>query len=160
MDNLLKEQLIKAMISSKKMLMMTTVNSGVPFAEFIMLMHIFRLSNEEGALGGVRVMKIKEQAHISLPAVSQQLRILENKGLLIRSVAARDRRITLVSLTPAGSDLLKRIRENTDAVMEELVEKVGKETISDYIRSSEIIVKTLIEFRGDKIETIFSDCMQ
>ena len=147
------------MISSKKMLMMTTVSTGVPFAEFIMMMHIFRLSNEEDAKGGVRVMKIKEQTHISLPAVSQQLRILENKGLLIRSIAAQDRRITLVSLTPAGADLLKHIRENTDAVMEELVEKVGEKTISEYIRSSETIVKTLIEFRGDKIETIFPDCI-
>lgn len=158
MDSLLKEQLIKTMLSSKKMLMMTTASAGVPFAEFVTLMHIFHLSQEADAKDGVRVMRIKEMTHISLPAVSQQVRTLEEKGLVVRSIRAKDRRISLVALTPAGHDVLKRVRENTDAVMEELVLKVGEETIREYIRITDTVMKSLTEMRGATPDNVHPDC--
>ena len=152
MDNLLKEQLFKTMFVSRKMMMITSANSGVPFAEYATLMHIFRLSQDDDANAGVRVMKIKEYSHVSLPAVSQQLRSLEDKGLVERNTTAEDRRVTLVSLTPAGQKILDHIKIGTDAVIEELVQKVGEANIREYIRLSNQITKTLEENHG------MSDC--
>lgn len=148
MDNLLKEQLFKTMFVSKKMMMITSVNSGVPFAEYATLMHIFRLSQDDDAIAGVRVMKIKEHSHVSLPAVSQQLRSLEEKGLVQRNTTAEDRRVTLVSLTPAGQKILDHVRTGTDAVLEELVQNIGEANIREYIRLSNEIMKTLEETHG------------
>lgn len=149
MDNLLKEQLFKTMFVSKKMMMITSGNSGVPFAEYATLMHIFRLSQDDDAIAGVRVMRIKEHSHVSLPAVSQQLRSLEEKGLVQRNTTAEDRRVTLVSLTPAGQKILDHVRKGTDAVLEELVQKIGEANIREYIRLSNEIMKTLEETHGE-----------
>ena len=160
MDSLLKEQLIKTMLSSKKMLMMTTASAGVPFAEFATLMHILHLSQEADAKEGVRVTRIKEMTHISLPAVSQQVRTLEEKGLVIRSIKPNDRRITLVALTPSGCDVLKRVRENTDAVMETLVLQVGEETIREYIRITDTVMKALTDMRSDNPDNVHQDCFR
>jgi len=148
LDNLLKEQLFKTMFVSKKMMMITSANSGVPFAEYATLMHIFRLSQDDDAIAGVRVMKIKEHSHVSLPAVSQQLRSLEEKGLVRRNTTAEDRRVTLVSLTPAGQKILDHVRTGTDAVLEELVQNIGEANIREYIRLSNEIMKTLEETHG------------
>ena len=136
------------MFVSKKMMMITSVNSGVPFAEYATLMHIFRLSQDDDAIAGVRVMKIKEHSHVSLPAVSQQLRSLEEKGLVQRNTTAEDRRVTLVSLTPAGQKILDHVRTGTDAVLEELVQNIGEANIREYIRLSNEIMKTLEETHG------------
>jgi len=152
LDNLLKEQLFKTLFVSRKMMMITSANSGVPFAEYATLMHIFRLSQDDDANAGVRVMKIKEHSHVSLPAVSQQLRSLEEKGLVKRNTTVEDRRVTLVSLTPAGQKILDHIKIGTDAVIEELVQKVGEANIREYIRLSNQIMKTLEENHG------MSDC--
>lgn len=148
MDNLLKEQLFKTMFVSRKMMMITSANSGVPFAEYATLMHIFHLSHDEDAKTGVRVMKIKEHSHVSLPAVSQQLRSLEEKGLIKRNTTTKDRRVTLVSLTPAGQEILEHVKISTDAIVEELVLKLGEASIREYIRLSNEIMKSLEETHG------------
>jgi DNA-binding MarR family transcriptional regulator len=148
LDSVLKEHLIKSMIHSKKMLMITTAGSGVPFTEIAMLMHIFHLSQKDTAGCGVRVTKIKDQTHISLPAVSQQLRALEQKGLVERNVTANDRRITLVSLTPAGLDAIQQVNEHTDKIMEELVTKVGEDNIRQYVQLSQLILMSLEEMKN------------
>ena len=145
LDSILKDQLIKAMIHSKKMLMITADGSGVPFAEIAMLMLIFHLSQNDTEGNGVRVMKIKDQTHISLPAVSQQLRALEQKGLVERNITVHDRRITLVSLTPAGCEAIKKVNEHTDQIVGELVRKVGEDNIRQYIHLSQMILNGLEE---------------
>ena len=136
------------MFVSRKMIMITSANSGVPFAEYATLMHIFRLSQENDAGAGVRVMKIKEHSHVSLPAVSQQLRSLEEKGLVKRSTTTEDRRVTLVSLTPAGQKILEHVKIVTDAMIEELVLKIGEASIREYIRLSNEIMTSLEETHG------------
>lgn len=143
MDALLKEQFIRSMLSSKRMMMITTMNAGIPFSEFGMLMHIHRLSSADESQTGVQVTRIKDQTHISLPAVSQQLKSLENKGLVVRSTTKEDRRITLVSLTPSGCDILKGVKESTDEIMEQLIDIVGEEEIKQYIKISGNIMKAL-----------------
>ena len=143
MDALLKEQLIKAMVSSKRMMMNTTMNAGIPFSEFAMLMHIHRLSLSDDSHSGVRVSKIKDQTHISLPAVSQHLKALENKEFVVRSTMKEDRRITLVSLTPSGCDILKSVKERTDKILGQLIDIVGEEEIQQYIKISANIMMAL-----------------
>jgi len=148
LDNSLKEQLISAVISSKKLLLLTTVNSGVPFAEFMMLVHIDRLSAFEEDGGGVRVSRIKDQTHVSLPAVSQQLRTLENKGLIERTITAKDRRIALVSLTPAGCEVLRAVKQHTDILLDKILQHVGEDNIRQYIELSKMIMESLDPAEG------------
>lgn len=50
-------------------------------------------------------------AHMDIAAVSRQLRLLEDAGFVQRAATARDGRVALVSLTPSGRRVAKRIRE-------------------------------------------------
>ena len=145
MDRLLKDQFIKAVLSSKKMLMLFSAKTGVPFAEIAILMHIHHLTISDTENAGVCVTGIKDQTHISLPAVSRQLSSLEQKGLIERKTMAKDRRITLVSLTPAGDETIKKIIEQRDLQMENLAMQVGEEYIRKYIEMSSTIVSCLEE---------------
>jgi DNA-binding MarR family transcriptional regulator len=49
-------------------------------------------------------------AQMDISAVSRQLRLLEEEDLVRRATAASDARVALVSLTPAGRRVAKRIR--------------------------------------------------
>lgn len=49
-------------------------------------------------------------AHMDISAVSRQLRLLEEDDLVGRAAAASDGRVALVSLTPAGTRVARRIR--------------------------------------------------
>jgi DNA-binding MarR family transcriptional regulator len=49
-------------------------------------------------------------AHMDIAAVSRQLRLLEEQDLVRRATAASDGRVALVSLTPTGTRVAKRIR--------------------------------------------------
>ena len=143
MDSQLKDQLMKAMLSSKKMLILITAKAEIPFAEIAILTHIYQLTNKELTDDGVRVTCIKDQTHISLPAVSQQLRILEQKGFIERKTTVKDRRITLVTLTPAGYEILKKVIDYRDQLLEKLVLEVGEENIWKYIEMSNRIMNCL-----------------
>jgi DNA-binding MarR family transcriptional regulator len=50
-------------------------------------------------------------AHMDVAAVSRQLRLLEDAGFVKRATADGDGRVALVSLTPSGRRIGKRIRE-------------------------------------------------
>jgi DNA-binding MarR family transcriptional regulator len=143
MDRLLKDQFLKAVLSSKRMLMLFSAKSGVPFAEIAILMHIHHLTTEDVDNDGVCVTGIKDQTHISLPAVSRQLSSLEQKGLIERKTMPKDRRITLVSLTAAGEDVLKKIIEQRDLQMDKLGVEVGEEYIRKYVEMASTILNCL-----------------
>lgn len=143
MDRLLKDQFIKTLLSSKRMLMLVTANAGVPFAEIAILMHIHHLTAGDVENDGVCVTGIKDQTHISLPAVSRQLSSLEQKGLIERNTMSKDRRITLVTLTPAGNEIIKKVIEQRDLQMEKLGMQVGEEYIRKYIEMSLKILSSI-----------------
>lgn len=141
----MKDQFIKTLIGSKKMLMLITAEAGVPFAEIAILMHIHHLKNQDTEKVDVCVTGIKDQTHISLPAVSRQLSSLEQKGLIERNIMAKDRRITLVTLTPAGEEIIAKVIEQRDLQMEKLEKKVGEEFIRKFVEMSGTIMSCLEE---------------
>ena len=68
------------------------------------------------AFGTLTVSALAERAHLSLPAASQMVERLVQRGLLARSEDPSDRRQKLVVLTGAGEALLERIeRLNAEA---------------------------------------------
>jgi DNA-binding MarR family transcriptional regulator len=142
-DQLLKDHFIKTLINTKKMLMLITANMEIPFAEIAILMHIRHLHANDCENDGVCVTGIKDQTHISLPAVSRQLSSLEQKGLIERNTMAKDRRITLVTLTPAGEKIIEKVIEQRDLHMEKLSAEVGDEYIRKYIEMSGTIMRCL-----------------
>lgn len=144
-EQLLNDQFIKSLICSKKMLMLITANSGLPFAEIAILMHIYHLANMDEEKVGVCVTGIKDQTHVSLPAVSRQLSSLEQKGLIERNTMATDRRMTLVTLTPEGKNVIAKVIEQRDLQMDKLEKRVGESFVRKYIEMSETLMRCLEE---------------
>lgn len=147
MDNRQKFKFIQALLSSKKMLMILTAGSGISFPEYGMLMLIYKLSHDAAEPRGVPVTRIKEQTHITLPAVSQHMRSLEQRGLVERKTEEKDRRITLVTLTPAGQEFLKKVWEHSDLAIDDLAREIGEDSILQYIDLTARIMQQLEKSR-------------
>jgi len=61
--------------------------------------------------GQRQIADLASLAHMDVAAVSRQLRELEDTGLVTRAPVAADGRAALVSLTPSGRRIAKRIRD-------------------------------------------------
>jgi DNA-binding MarR family transcriptional regulator len=68
---------------------------------------LLRALHREGELP---IAGLAGAAHMDIAAVSRQLRPLEAAGLVDRTSAAHDARVTLISLTAPGRTLAERIR--------------------------------------------------
>ena len=58
---------------------------------------------------------LAQRLRVDSAAVTRQVKQLESEGLLVRRVDPQDNRFTLVTLTPAGSELVERLRSQRDA---------------------------------------------
>src|SRR5215212_1802192 len=61
--------------------------------------------------GSQQIAELASLAHMDVSAVSRQLRLLESSDLVKRAAVDGDGRAALVSLTPRGRRVAKRIRE-------------------------------------------------
>jgi DNA-binding MarR family transcriptional regulator len=71
-------------------------------SRFMALNIIKKESDREKDADGVSVSSISQHMHSSMPATSRILGGLEKRGLILRTADSRDRRNTLVTLTPEG----------------------------------------------------------
>jgi DNA-binding MarR family transcriptional regulator len=67
-----------------------------------------RLVHRHGPIGGT---EIAQRLGLDQSTASRQLRALEEHALTERSTDAEDRRVALLSITDAGLDVLRRVRE-------------------------------------------------
>ncbi|HPR39722.1 MAG TPA: MarR family transcriptional regulator [Oscillospiraceae bacterium] len=97
------------------------VHRRVQSAEFIMLSTLWDF-RERGVQA--TVSQIKEQLHVTPSAVTNLLRVLENKGLIRRQTDSGNRRQTFVFLTEEGAcvfrEELKLVRNFSAGVYREM----------------------------------------
>ena len=62
---------------------------------------------------------------MSMPAVSQILNSLEEKGLIERKMDRNDRRVVYASLTPKGNQLLEDVMSCFSKFMDRIVDGLG-----------------------------------
>ncbi|WP_455499950.1 MarR family winged helix-turn-helix transcriptional regulator [Gemmiger sp.] len=73
-----------------------------PKCRFGMLQQLHTLIEQHGQDGAIYVSTIARQVHQPMPAVSRGLRQMEQDGHIVRETDPRDRRKTLVRITPEG----------------------------------------------------------
>ena len=76
--------------------------AGQPKCRYGMLESLHGLIEQHGQNGAIYVSEIARHMHQPLPAISRGLRMMEQDGHIVRETDPRDRRKTLVRLTPAG----------------------------------------------------------
>lgn len=70
--------------------------------------------------GNPPMQRVAEELGMDVTTFSRQVKTLETKGLIARQVSPDDRRVSLLGLTAAGEDVLKRI----DRYMAEKIEQI------------------------------------
>jgi MarR family transcriptional regulator for hemolysin len=88
---------------------------------------VLRLASE--APGGLELSQreLAERMGVEAPTMVRHLDRLEKEGLIGRRRDARDRRVTRITVTPAGSRRLDVLREVADAMDAEILTMLGAE---------------------------------
>jgi MarR family transcriptional regulator for hemolysin len=89
---------------------------------------VLRLADE--APGGLELSQrqLAERMGVEAPTMVRHLDRLEKEGLIERRRDARDRRVTRITVTPAGSRRLGVLRKVADAMDVEILTLLGPET--------------------------------
>jgi len=89
---------------------------------------VLRLADE--APGGLELSQreLAERMGVEAPTMVRHLDRLEKEGLIERRRDARDRRVTRITVTPAGSRRLGVLRKVADAMDAEILTLLGRDT--------------------------------
>ena len=104
---------------------------GCTPGETIMLYVIRRTT--ESKPEGIKASDISHFMRIASPTVTQQLNVLEARGLLERTADPGDRRVVLVRLTGEGRRLTAIAEEELHEDMKELVDHLGADRAQLFI---------------------------
>lgn len=72
---------------------------------------------------------IADRACLLLPSLTRILRAMESDGLLTRVQHAQDKRKSMVSITPAGRDIINMHAAQSNAIFETLEAKFGADEL-------------------------------
>ena len=90
---------------------------------------VLRSAEESAGTWGLSQKELAERMGVEGPTLVRHLDRLEREGLIQRCVDARDRRVTRIAVTPAGSRVFDNLRHVADAMDEEVRSLLGS---SDY----------------------------
>lgn len=144
-----------AIMMDFRRLNISSILPGISHGDHILLQHISCL--EKRAEGRVKVSQVVKAMELPPPAISRGLRILDNKGYIVRAVDEQDRRNTFVALTESGRAILKEADSIVEGFGEAVFANMGDEVmrkLNGYFRqlvdiSREEIEKRKYEKKGD-----------
>ena len=94
--------------------------AGQPKCRYGMLQSLYNLIEQHGRDGAIYVSDIARQMHQPMPAISRGLRQMEQDGHIVRETDPKDRRKTLVRITPAG----ERARKANEQAMNDYFARI------------------------------------
>ena len=122
------------LLRAKRVLSGTMLGDGrLPRGTYMMLFDIQRIQSH-GDERGVKVSDLAARGGVSVPAVSQTLRSLEQKGLVERTLSQEDRRVVYVRLTAEGERMLDQATERFSGRLDELLRRLGSEDTEQLLR--------------------------
>lgn len=100
---------------------------------------VLRVLDEAGPLDQKR---IAAEACLLLPSLTRMLQGMEAEGFVARSGDAQDRRRTIVSITPAGRDLIRQFAAPSNDILGRLEESFGRERLETLLDLLDDLQKT------------------
>ena len=131
MDDTLKLRLLNSLFRLRKTAVMFPTILDVHMRELIFLRKI--AEHAVNAEVSVAISHLHHKLHISKPAVSHILRSLEAKGYLTRDIDLDDRRKIMVSLTTKGCEVMHRMDEHMDAMLDAIITQMGEEEARQFV---------------------------
>jgi len=117
---------VDAVLRASRVLVAVAARSLADLAEEVTLPQYRTLVILAGR-GPQRVIELAEALGVAPPTVTRMCDRLVRKGLVRRRAGRRDRRLVLVSLTPAGSRLVAEVTRRRQAEIARLLEGVSAE---------------------------------
>ncbi|HAN44035.1 MAG TPA: hypothetical protein DCP97_01450 [Ruminococcaceae bacterium] len=134
MQKSVKEQFFSAFKAFKKVHSNFMADTELTPGEFFMLSVIDKLAKEAGGEKSVYVNNISAKLQMTMPAVSQLLKILEHKGKLMRGVSASDRRKVTVELTDNGRQSLENSNAKANYLLDRIISEIGEDKIQSFLQ--------------------------
>jgi DNA-binding MarR family transcriptional regulator len=91
---------------------------------------------------------LAEIERVRRPTATRMVARLEAKGLVLRTTDPGDGRVSLVSTSPAGSALLKKIRGRKNAYLARRLRELSDDEAADLERAAAILERLLEEERA------------
>ena len=102
------------------------------------------------AEGAKKSSELSERIGISLPAITNLTNKLVQKGYIERKTSENDRRITLMQITPLGSEILDQINEKYFTLTDSLWKDFSDEELSELHGYYKKMVDNLKDYKIDK----------
>lgn len=106
------------------------------------LIHLDRLGAD------ARQADLAESLDIRQPSLVRTLDLLQANGLVARATHPEDKRSNILSLTPAGRELVGRIEEKLGAMRAELLRDIPDEAIEIMVELLDLIGQRIAERRS------------
>lgn len=148
----LRKALIATMLEFRGIKPAIQTVCGLPAGEFFFLQRIHELQKQ----GPVRVSHLRDAMSMSMPAVSQFLRTLEEKGLVRRESAPKDRRVTLVTVTETGEQVLRQSQDQFNRMLDRLIQQYGPQELEKLVEMLSRLSQTIRGLR-EEFQTICSE---
>jgi DNA-binding MarR family transcriptional regulator len=95
--------------------------------------------------GPLTPSELAAREKIQRPTATRVLARLEEAGLIERTADPADRRSSLVSTTPAGTELLASVRDRKDAYLAQRLDRLSPEDLAALDRAAGILERVLEE---------------
>ena len=146
MEKEIQSKLAEGFVRLKGLRSLMPAIPGMSHAEIFMLHNIgicTKHREDTGRPAGLRVSELSKFCGMSRPAVSQQLNVLEKRGLVLRTMDKDDRRVVFVELTEEGNEKLKSSFSLFFRNIKLVEEEFGEENIDQLVdllnRLSEVV---------------------
>lgn len=114
-----------------------------PKCRFGMLERLHYAIQTYGSDGAIYVSELAQAAKKPLPAVSRALRLLEQDGMAERQTDPKDRRKTLVRLTPAGQEALRAGERALDEFFARVMARMEPEQLAQMLELRNALMDAL-----------------
>ena len=97
--------------------------------------------------GPITPSELAETERIQRPTATRVIARLEAEGLVDRAGDVADRRVTLISVTRAGKDLLRRLRTRKNAYLARRLRDISAEDLAALERAADVLERMLEDER-------------
>ena len=162
MSESLRDELVRSLSQMRKFKASLPPQCTLPMGEYFLLFHIHKLAFHEDDFPfckqqtpqkPVFVKDVSAHLHMSMPAVSQILRSLDEKGLIVRQMTREDRRKISLSLTNEGHAILNEVKAYYDEMMAQLIDRIGSKDILEFIRIFDSMIAAVTQLHDQHTNT-------
>lgn len=148
-ENNINQMCIEAMHSWKQ-LHRRSIPIGFTRQDFAFMRTIDEFHMHHPDAVGIYVNDLAEIRQVSKSAASKMLQNLEQRGLIERVVDPNNRRKTFVRMTESGQKFGREHRENADAFIQRVAERIGEQRMCEILEG----IRELFDAMMEEIEAL------